>query len=572
MGDDAPARIAPSQSVAESPPSRREWLGVAGLFLFALGLRLLNLQQIRAHDPFFALPSVDPRMYHEWAVRIAGGEWLGDAVFFLAPLYAYFLALVYVLFGPSFLAAKLVQCAIGSLTCVLVWRLAREVFDRRVAMLAGAMAAVYSMLIFYEGTLLVLNLQIPLLLLVLLATLRALEFPTAGRWLLVGALVGLAALARANALLFAPAMLVWLLWSLRGRVSLARRLALAAALTAGTGLLVLPATARNYAVGGDLTLITSSGGSNFFVGNNPDANGAYRIPLRFQRTLVDDQRGHAAAYHAYAERSLGRELLPSEGSAFWVREGLAFIRERPGDWLRLEVRKLILFLNAVEIWNNRSFEVSRQFSWVLRLPLLRFGVMLPLALLGIALSAPHWRRLFPLYAMIAVYLATALMFFVVSRYRMPAVPILIVFAAFGVWHCLDAARTRRFRELAVALATVALFGVAAHVNLVTPKLAVAHYNLGNKYRTLEKWDLAIEQYRTALELDPGYIPTYNNLALVYEETGEHRREAIATWERVLRLGERLHLGAYVERARRHLAELGAGEGGGSPPAPPEAAR
>jgi hypothetical protein len=108
--------------VAESPPSRREWLAVAGLFLFALGLRLLNLQQIRANDPFFALPSVDPRMYHEWALRIAGGEWMGDAVFFLAPLYAYFLALVYAACGPSFLAAKLVQCAIGSLTCVLVWR------------------------------------------------------------------------------------------------------------------------------------------------------------------------------------------------------------------------------------------------------------------------------------------------------------------------------------------------------------------------------------------------------------------------------------------------------------------
>jgi tetratricopeptide (TPR) repeat protein len=454
---------------------------------------------------------------------------------------------------------------------VLVWRLAREVFDRRVALLAGAMAAVYSMLIFYEGTLLVLNLQIPLLLLALLASLRALESPTPGRWLWVGALVGLAALARQNALLFAPMLLVWLLWCLRERVPLGRRLVLAAALTAGVAMLVLPATARNYAVGGDLTLITSSGGSNFFVGNNPDANGSYRIPLRFQRALADDQQEHAAIYHAYAERSMGRELLPSEASAFWVREGLAFIRQQPGDWLRLEIHKLGLFLNALEIWNNRSFEVSRQFSWVLRLPLLSFGVMLPFALLGIALSAPRWKRLFPLYAMIAVYLATALIFFVISRYRMPAVPILIVFAAFGVWHCLDAARARRFGALAVALATVALFAVVAHVKLLTPNLAVAHYNLGNKYWALEKRNLAVEQYQTALELDPGYIPTYNNLALVYEEMGD-RREAIATWRRVLGLGERLRLGAYSERARRHLAGLGSGEGGGSPPAPPEPPR
>jgi tetratricopeptide (TPR) repeat protein len=131
---------------------------------------------------------------------------------------------------------------------------------------------------------------------------------------------------------------------------------------------------------------------------------------------------------------------------------------------------------------------------------------------------------------------------------------------------------KRFGELAVALATVAVFAVAAHVNLITPNLGVAHYNLGNKYKTLGKWELAIEQYQTALELDPGYISTHNNLALVYEETGEHRREATAAWERVLGLAERQHLGAYAERARRHLAGMGAGEGGGSPPAPQEAAR
>ena len=38
------------------------------------------------------------------------------------------------------------------------------------------------------------------------------------------------------------------------------------------------------------------------------------------------------------------------------------------------------------------------------------------------------------------------------------------------------------------------------------------------------------------------------------------------------MAERQRLGAYAERARRHLAGLGAGEGGGKPPAPQEAAR
>ena len=49
---------------------------------------------------------------------------------------------------------------------------------------------------------------------------------------------------------------------------------------------------------------------------------------------------------------------------------------------------------------------------MLRLPLLRYGVVAPLGLLGIALSARRWRALFPLHAMLGVYLAAALVFFV----------------------------------------------------------------------------------------------------------------------------------------------------------------
>ena len=153
-----PAMIAAASETQPRPaaeatgaPGRGEWLAALGIGLFALVLRLLHLQQVRANDPFFDRPSVDPRVYHEWALRIAGGEWLGDEPFFMAPLYPYFLGSLYGLFGPGFLAPRIVHTVLGALTCVLVWRLARELFDRRVALLAGALTAVYSMLIFYEG-------------------------------------------------------------------------------------------------------------------------------------------------------------------------------------------------------------------------------------------------------------------------------------------------------------------------------------------------------------------------------------------------------------------------------------
>jgi 4-amino-4-deoxy-L-arabinose transferase-like glycosyltransferase len=555
----AEAAKGPARAAAgpRSGPTRGEWLAVAGIGLFALALRLLHLQQIRVHDPFFDRPSVDPRFYHEWALQIAGGDWLGDAPFFMAPLYPYFLGALYRIFGPSFLVPRLVNVVLGALTCVLVWRLAREFFDRRVALLASGLTAVYGMAIFYEGSLLAENLLAPLNVLAVFAAVRALEAPSAGRWALAGAAVGLIAIARPNGLLYAPVLLVWLFAALRPGHSGLRRLGFAGAFVAGIALLVLPVTVRNLVVTGDATLIVTSGGANFYSGNNPDADGAYRVPRPFPRLATDDAREQEAIYHRYAEEALGRTLRPSEASAYWFGRGLAYIRAEPVAWLRLEAQKLALFLNAEEIWNNRSIEVSRSFSWVLRLPLLGFGAIAPLALLGLAATAPAWRRLFPLHAMLGVYLATALLFFVLSRYRAPVVPILTVFAACGAIHVVDAARGRRVRELALSLAALALFAVATHVPLLRQNLGMAHYNLGNRYKDRGEWDRAIEQYRKALEEDPAYLPLHNNFALVLEESGEHPGEAIAAWQRVLRLASARGYAVYAERALRHLRGLGA---------------
>ena len=153
-------------------PGRTEWFAAAGIGLLGLVLRLAHLQQIRANDPFFDRPSVDGRVYHEWAIQIAGGQWLGEEPFFMAPLYPYFLSGIYWVFGPSFLVPRLVHCLLGAATCVLVWRLAREFFDRRVSLLSGALAAFYSMFLFYEGSLLVATLLTTLTTLTVLAAVR----------------------------------------------------------------------------------------------------------------------------------------------------------------------------------------------------------------------------------------------------------------------------------------------------------------------------------------------------------------------------------------------------------------
>ena len=68
-----------------SPPSRPGTLLLA-VALLALVVRLIYVVQI-AHAPFAALRIGDAEAYHQWAMRIAAGDWLGDGVFYQAPLY-----------------------------------------------------------------------------------------------------------------------------------------------------------------------------------------------------------------------------------------------------------------------------------------------------------------------------------------------------------------------------------------------------------------------------------------------------------------------------------------------------
>jgi hypothetical protein len=84
-----------------------------GLFQWGVGaaafcLRLLYLWQID-HAPFFDLRIGDAEGYHEWAKRIAAGDWLGRDVFYQAPLYPYFLAIIYRFLDDSVWTVRLVQ-------------------------------------------------------------------------------------------------------------------------------------------------------------------------------------------------------------------------------------------------------------------------------------------------------------------------------------------------------------------------------------------------------------------------------------------------------------------------------
>src|SRR4051812_30744211 len=109
--------------------SRRTFhLACAAIFMIALMLRLVHLSQIRP-IPLFDHPIGDARTYDRWATEIASGHWIGQGVFYQAPLYPYFLGIVYKIVGHSLLGVRVVQCVIGAGSCVLLALAGREFFS-----------------------------------------------------------------------------------------------------------------------------------------------------------------------------------------------------------------------------------------------------------------------------------------------------------------------------------------------------------------------------------------------------------------------------------------------------------
>jgi len=231
-----------------------------------------------------------------------------------------------------------------------------------------------------------------------------------------------------------------------------RPLAAALALAAGAALALAPAALLNYAAGGELLLTSSQGGMNFFIGNARGATGTYS-GLASGSQAPEQQRADARRLAAaFAARDSGRpvaaaELTPAQVSRIFWRQALRQIAADPGAWLRLLLRKTRLFWNAYEIPDAEGFDVYRSASAVLRFDPLTFGVLAPLAAVGLLAlwrGSPAERRTGLLLALLAAaaWVAVAL-FFVFGRYRLAVVPFLLPLAAAGVIELYEVCVPRR---------------------------------------------------------------------------------------------------------------------------------
>ena len=379
---------------------------------------------------------------------------------------------------------------------------------------------------------------------------RAVERPTKSIFTVAGFALGLASLTAAILASLIPGVVIWLFYWLRKKAALA-----VVAFLLGAVLAIAPVTLRNYIIGGDFVPISYNGGVNFYIGNN--ANAEQTLALR-----------PGWEWEELVALPLREGITrPSAKSLFFYRQALEYMQNAPLDYMGLLAAKTAQFWRGDEIERNQEMYYWRKYSSVLAGTLWKwgvafpFGLVSPLALLGLLVYIRRQGITLPVLFVLG-YSFAVISFFVAARYRLPIVPLLILFAAYGGSWLYARWRQRPLRQ--ALLPTAVLVLLVLLVNWDLPPMdgrgkAATHNDLGNAYLQQGRYDLALLKYEQATRLDSTYWQAWFNLGSLRALRGdlrgalpillnvlEHEQERADVWSNVA--GVYVGLGQYQQAA------------------------
>jgi len=491
--------------------SERAWL--SGIFLVAIIIRLIYL--VDALDcPLLFYPGLDPEAYDLWAQRIANGDWLGKQVFYQSPLYPYLLGIFYSLFGRHLLWVYLLQILIGGIDCLLIYGIGKLAFGRKVGLVAGIFSALYKPFIFYQVFLLKTFLEVFLIDLTIFLLLLGVNRQKRNIIFLSGLALGLGALARDNFIILLFWFFPWLIFRLKksGKAISAIYFLL------GFVLIITISGIRNWVVGRDFVLSTSQAGQNFYIGNHlKNLTGTY-IPPDF---VIAHPFYEEKNFREEAIKRTGKEdMKPSEISNFWFKETVKEINSDLALFFQRLILKLALFWNQKEIADNENIYLMKEFSFLLRLPLLGFGMIGAFGLLGLILAISA-RKGFLLSGYVVIYWLSVSLFYIFARYRLAVVGVVLVFAGFAIEQIYSWIKDKKWKSLSRNMVLLGGFFALVWAPLIRESWDYAYFNLGNSYARAGKFYQAISAYQKAIELNPHQADFWINLGKAGEKVGDN---------------------------------------------------
>ena len=471
-------------------PSSRE-IRVVALALCVVGIavvtRVLHLWAMATGPGLTAhVPGLDVDLFHRMAARVAGGDlWLGDDVYHFAPLYAYVLGAVYVVFGESEWVARVFNVALGAGAAGLAFELARRLFrSLPVAVLTGLGVAFYAPFVVIDTS----RGKASLGHFLLAASLCVLARPSRATGpkygLVLGALLGGAAGVLEQAWVFVVGVVAMVAVGALGErgEGRSRHVLAAAAVLVGVLVAVAPFLWRNLVVTGQPSWVSAQAGLHVWMGNRPGASGTYE---RIEGVRAHP-RGHFDDARALAEKDIGRALSAGETSAYWLRKTIEAARDDPAALFETWARKLVLLGSPYELPSEMHFGHETQ-----RLPHLAylpgFAWVAALGLIGLAWVRPWHRMARPLVVCLGCFALALILTIVNWRYRLPVVLAMMPFSAFalvGLWREVRQGRLVPASALGAAVVGLVVLGQLSSVGRARAAADLRHAEASHAHATL----------------------------------------------------------------------------------------
>jgi hypothetical protein len=390
------------------------------------------------------LPGIfDQVSYHNLALRVLSGHGFsfGELWWPITPadaptahwsfLYTLYLALVYSLFGPHPIVARILQTIIvGVLHTYIAFRIGEKLFTKNIGLATAAISAVYVYFFYYAAALMTEPFYITSILFSLFFAIQLSENTDQRQDVKLGIALGISLaitlLLRQVFLLFMPFLFLWI-WITRFRLIRSSSIKLRAGLPLLATILsfaliiafILPVTLYNYSRFGRFVLLNTNSGYAFFWGNNP-IYGTKFIPIlstgEYQAMIPEEVRH-------LDEAALDQELL---------KRGIQFVMNDPTRYVLLSlsrIRPYFMFWYSSE--SSTLSNISRMGSFGVFLPFMLYGLFL-----GVRRSNHFWSLLFSprglLMFFTLVYAGVHILTWTLIRYRLPVDAVLIPFAGYAV--------------------------------------------------------------------------------------------------------------------------------------------
>jgi 4-amino-4-deoxy-L-arabinose transferase-like glycosyltransferase len=381
------------------------------------------------------VPHIDDELAHVRLAQniVAHGQYAfdpGQPTSLRPPLYPAFLAAVFAVAGDqNYQAVRLIQSLLSLVTVVILYRLTRDLISERAGLRAAGMLAFYPTFLGFNNLMLTEVVFTFFLVAGISAVSRGLHRNCYSNLAAAGVLLGLGALTRSVLFPFAPVLGLFLFAVWQG--SIVRRTLAALAFIVPFAATLTPWAVRNTRLHKTLVVVDCMGGRNFMMGNY-EYTPLYRswdaISIRGEREWIQ------VLLTQHPNELKGVTQGQVDKLAF--KDGLQFVRDNPGLTLERDIIKFFDFwgLERELVAGAESGlfgDIPR--SGVLALGVLICGayvIVLFAGAFGAALAPPKdLRQHLLLLLIIAFVCAVHTVVFAHSRYHLPIMPFVMVYAA-----------------------------------------------------------------------------------------------------------------------------------------------